>query len=271
MAQEHCPSPAEIYERYLGPAIAEPWAHVLLEYAAPQRGQRALDVACGTGVVARQIAPLVGAEGRIVALDINPEMLDVARALPAPNGAMIEWREGDAVSLPLPLGAFDLVLCQQGLQFFSDRDASVREMRRVLAAPGRVVLSVWQALRRHVVYEALFDAASRHLGTTISDVSLPFSLPESDELYAILYRAGYQRIEIVSRSLEVQIPLPERFVELTVAGAATSVPAFAELDADKRSAFMETVVDEVEPVLRRYRNEGLLTFPMFTHIAVAYA
>ena len=97
-------------------------------------------------------------------------------------GATIEWREGDAIALALPDGAFDLVLCQQGLQFFSDRAAALREMRRVLTDSGRVVLSVWQALQRHPVYEALFKATTRHLGAAISDVALSFSLWDAEEL-----------------------------------------------------------------------------------------
>ncbi len=92
-------------------------------------------MACGTGIVARYATPLLGAEGSVVALDVSPDMLAVARALPEPAGAAVEWQEGDATSLALPDSAFDLVLCQQGLQFFPDRAAAVREMRRVLA-PG---------------------------------------------------------------------------------------------------------------------------------------
>src|SRR5438552_1035927 len=137
------PSPAEIFESYFVPAIFAPWARVLLEYAAPRPGDRVLDLACATGIVARQVAPVVGPSGRVVALDINPGMLAVGASLPAPEGAAIEWRQGDAVALDLPTGAFDLVLCQQGLQFFSDRAAAVREMKRVLADGGRVVLSLW--------------------------------------------------------------------------------------------------------------------------------
>ena len=135
-AQE--PGPAETYEEYLAPAISTPWTRVLLEYAAPRCGERALDLACGTGSVARQVAPMVGAEGKVVALDVSPAMLAVARALPPPAGAPIKWREGDAVQLDLPNGSFDLVLCLQGLQFFADRAAAAREMRRVLVEDGRV-------------------------------------------------------------------------------------------------------------------------------------
>jgi ubiquinone/menaquinone biosynthesis C-methylase UbiE len=120
VSHQHSLNPAETYEHYLGPTIADPWTRVLLEYAAPQPGERVLDVACGTGSVARHVAPLVGAAGQVVALDISPAMLAVARALPAPAGAPVAWLEGNAIRLDLSENAFELVLCQQGLQFFPD-------------------------------------------------------------------------------------------------------------------------------------------------------
>lgn len=271
MSHQQSPNPAETYERYFGPAISDPFTRTLLEYAAAQPGERVLDLACGTGSVARQIAPLVGSEGKVVALDINPEMLAVGRALPAPAGATIEWREGDATALNLPDGTFDLVLCQQGLQFFSDRAASLREMRRVLTDGGRVVLSVWQALERHPVYKALFEATARRLHADIADVGLSFSLGDAEELRALLSDAGFQRTEVTSRSLDIRLPLPERFVQLTVLGAATSAPTFARLDTAARSALVETVSLEVEAVMHGYRHGDKLTFPMSTHIAVAFS
>jgi SAM-dependent methyltransferase len=270
MGQPQSPSPAEVYEEYLGPAISEPFTRLLLEYSAPQRGEHVLEVACGTGTVARHIAPMVGAEGKVVALDISPEMLEVARALPAPKGATIEWREGDAVAVGLQDDTFDLVLCQQGLQFFSDRATAVREMRRVLTDGGRVVLSVWQGLQRHPVYEALFEATTRHLGVAISEVSVSFALSDAEELRALLIDAGLQRIEIIPHSLDVYVPSPERFVELTVLGAATSVPAFAHLDIGARSKLVEAVTRETEAAAQRFRVGDQLVFPMSAHIAVAH-
>lgn len=103
MSPQQGPSPAEIYEQYLGPTIVHPWTSVLLEYAAPQPGERVLDVACGTGSVARHVAPLVGTHGKVAALDVNPDMLAVARALPTPAGAPIAWRQGNAHK-PRPAG-----------------------------------------------------------------------------------------------------------------------------------------------------------------------
>jgi ubiquinone/menaquinone biosynthesis C-methylase UbiE len=243
---------------------------VLLEYAAPQTGERALDVACGTGSVARHVAPLVGAAGKVVALDLSPAMLAVARRLPAPGGATIAWLEGNAIRLDLPDAAFDLVLCQQGLQFFPDRAAALREMRRVLIAGGRVVISVWQALHHHPVYEALLQATARHLGVPITTMEVSFSLWDAEELRMLLSEAGFQRIEITPRSLTIHLPAPERFVQLTVLGAATSIPAVAHLDAAARSTLVEAVSSETQAVAQRYRDGNTLTFPMSTHIAVAY-
>ena len=270
MGQQQSPNPADIYEEYLGPAISEPWTHVLLRYAAPQPGERTLDVACGTGSVARHVAPLVGAEGKVVAIDISPEMLGVARALPPPTGATIEWREGNAISLDLPNDAFDLVLCQQGLQFFSDRTASLREMRRVLTDAGRIALSVWQGLHHHQVYELLFEATAQHLGAAISDVALSFSLPDANELHALVNDAGFQRMEVTPRSLEIRLPSPERFVQLTVLGAATSVPTFARLDTAARSKLVEAITLETAAALQHYRFKDELVFPMYSHIVIAY-
>ena len=270
MSQQQSLNPAEAYEQYLSPAISDPWTRVLLEYAAPKPGERALDVACGTGSVARHVAPIVGVDGKVVALDVNPDMLAVARALPAPAGASIEWPEGNAISLALPDDAFDLVLCQQGLQFFSDPTAALREMRRVLTDGGRVAISVWQTLQRHPVYEALLEATARHLGASIAAVELSFSLSDADELRRLLSAAGFHRIEITPRSLNIHLSSPDRFVQLTVLGAATSIRAFAQLDSATRFALVEAVTLETETVAQRYRDGDKLTFPMFTHIAVAY-
>ncbi|HLU68463.1 MAG TPA: methyltransferase domain-containing protein, partial [Kofleriaceae bacterium] len=115
----------ENYQRYFVPAIGAPLAAALVDAAGPRPGERVLDVACGTGVVARLVAERVGSSGAVTGLDCNPGMLAVARSLPA-SGARIEWREGSAEALPLSDGSFDLVTCQMGLQFFSDRALALR-------------------------------------------------------------------------------------------------------------------------------------------------
>jgi SAM-dependent methyltransferase len=161
-------------------------------------------------------------------------------------------------------------LCQQGLQFFSDRNRALQEMRRVLAAGGRLGISVWQQLDRHPLYNALFQATASHLGAPVSAFDVSFSLGDAEELQALLEGVGFQRITVTPQSLKIRLPSPELFVQLTVTGAATSVPAFIQMDVSKRKALVEAVAREFEPVIPSYIQEGELVFSMHTHIATAY-
>ena len=269
MHQPQPTNPAETYEHYFVPAMFLPWATILLRHAALQAGERVLDVACGTGIVARQAAPLVGADGQVAALDMNPAMLAVARALPAPSGATINWREGNAMALPFQDGAFDVVLCQHGLQFIPDRARAVREMRRVMAPGGRALTIVLQALARHPVFETLMESVARHLSLPISAVMTPFALCDADELRTLFTAAGFKKVDIIPESTVVRFPEPERFVPLAVTSSAAAVPAFAQLEAPARAALLEAVRGETEPTIRRYRDGDVVTFPMFAHIALA--
>lgn len=151
---------AEMYERGLVPAIFAPWAAVLIKQAALQRGERVLDVACGTGVVARLAAKPVGSTGRIIGLDKDAERLAVACSLPPVPGVSLEWQESNALAMPFADASFDALLCQQGLQFFPDRPAALREMHRALVPGGRLILSVWGSLEQCPGYAALVGALS---------------------------------------------------------------------------------------------------------------
>lgn len=136
----------EAYQRYLVPIMFAPWARNLVDLVAPRTGERVLDVACGTGVVARCAAIHVGDEGTVVGLDVNDGMLQVARATSSGIRPAIEWRTGSATDMPLPDGSFDVAFCLQGLQFFGDRSAALREMHRVLVPEGRLALAVWRPI-----------------------------------------------------------------------------------------------------------------------------
>jgi ubiquinone/menaquinone biosynthesis C-methylase UbiE len=181
MSQLEASTAAETYEQYYVPALFLPWAKILLQYASPQAGERVLDVACGTGIVARLAASLVGAIGQVAGLDVSPAMLAVARAHTALSATTIRWQEGNAMALPFPDGVFDVVLCQHGLQFFPDRAASVREMCRVLVPRGRALAIVFQALTRHPIYESLIESLARHLSVPVSALSIPFAVCDADK------------------------------------------------------------------------------------------
>lgn len=271
MSQPQPSIAAETYEQYFVPAMFVPWATILLRHASLRPGERVLDVACGTGIVARLAAPLVGSNGQVVALDLNQAMLAVARARPAPSGATITWQEGNAMALPAPDRAFDVVLCQHGLQFIPDRAGAVREMRRVLVHGGRALVIVLQALARHPVFEALIESAARHLSLPISAVMIPFTLCDADELRDFFISAGFEKVDVFPESTKVRFPEPERFVPLALMSTAWAVPALAQMEAPHREALLETVSAEVEPTIRRFRGADSVTFPMFAHVARATA
>jgi len=265
------PSPAQLFDRFFGPSLFEPWTEVLLDHAEPRPGERVLDLACATGIVARRTVEHVGDDGEVVGLDVSPEMLDVARERAADEGASIRWLEGDAGAMDLPDDAFDLVLCQQGIQFFDDPGAAAGEMRRVLVEGGRVALNVWQPLERHPVYRALLDAEARHLDAPLEKVAGPFLFGDRDRLAGILEDAGFREVEVTPRTLEVEFREPETFVALTVMAGAAVVPELAPDDPEERDALIRAVRRESRDVLEAHREGDRLVFPTPNLIGVGYA
>lgn len=271
MAMADTTQAAGTYEQYLGPAIYVPWGQVLLEAAAPAPGERVLDLACGTGVVSRQLAPMLGAGGRVTGVDNSAAMLEQARALPWPGPAGVDWVHADAAALPLPDASFSLAVCQQGLQFFPDRDAAVAELHRVLAPGGRAAVSVWQGLAKHPVLKAIYQAAAAHLGVPVAGLAVPFSLPGAKALRAVLERGRFARVDVAAHELEVHFTDPDRFVEQIVLAATATVPGLAQADASAHDALVATVARDARGIVRRHRKGRHVAFPMRAHIALARA
>ena len=166
------------YERYQVPSVFEPLAKLFLGHIALQPGEQVLDVACGTGVLARQAAPFLGADGFVAGVDLNPGMLEVAHRRLSAAGLEPVLRQGDAAALPFADASFDVVLCQQGLQFFPEPLSALREMHRVLRPDGRLGLCVWQSIEHSPCNRAMADAlACHHLGSEAARrIQAPFPL-----------------------------------------------------------------------------------------------
>jgi len=173
------PSVPKAYEEFLVPRLFEPWARLLLDEVNLQPGEAVLDVATGPGTVARLAAARLGSQGRVVATDIALPMLDIARAKPVAAGAaQIEYVESPAAPLAAPNGAFDAVLCQQGLQFFPDRQGALREMHRVLKPNGRAAIAVWTQIERNQIFAAYHAALCATVNAELADLMMaPFSWP----------------------------------------------------------------------------------------------
>jgi ubiquinone/menaquinone biosynthesis C-methylase UbiE len=273
MTAQARPSPAEVYEEYFVPAIFDPLTRLLLDAAPPQPDEGVLDIACGTGVVARRAATLVGPAGAIVGMDLNPGMIEVARRLSAADGVRVEFRQGDAQELDLPDGGFDRVVCQQGVQFLADREAGLREMRRVLVPGGTAVLAVWQGPERHPLYTAMAEVEAPHLtafglAVTMEDLTAPFSLGDPADLRALLTEAGFREVDITEASIDARFATPERFVERLEYAYAAVVPAFVE-DPEMFTQYLANITSDTTALVEAYRDGDHVIVPMHTHIAVA--
>jgi SAM-dependent methyltransferase len=257
----------EVYEREMVPAIFASWAPVLLAHAALRDGERALDVACGTGVVARLAAAQVGVRGGVVGLDLNPGMLARARAAAPTEGATVQWQEADAAAMPFQAATFDAVLCQAGFQYFTDRQQAAREMRRVLKPDGRLVVVVWRALAHSPGFAALEAALERHVGAAAAAVMRsPFVFGDAtDELRGLLSQAGFGRVRVSADVRMARFASPQALVRHQVAGS----PLATHL-AQADDAVLDAVVRDVVAALQSYVSEEGLAFPIEGHIAVAH-
>lgn len=157
-------SPAEVYERQFVPALFAYWGDVVADSAGIAPGQRVLDVACGTGVLACAAARRAGRGGTVIGLDPNGGMLAVARH----RDKQVVWQEGRAESLPFPDEDFDVVVSQFGLMFFEDRHAALREMMRVLRPGGRLRIAVCDALDHSPGYAVLAELLHRLFGEPVA-------------------------------------------------------------------------------------------------------
>jgi SAM-dependent methyltransferase len=204
---------AELFQRYLVPAITSKWAEDLVRRAQLRTGELVLDVACGTGIVARLAATKVR-PGQVTGLDLNAGMLAVARSLPN-DGAPINWTEGSAVDMPFPSGHFDVVLCQQGLQFFPDQPGALRELHRVLRKGGRAALSVYSPIERTPGANAFVQALDQVLGPEASRIKRgEHSFANPGQLESLLGDGGFGNVVVSTVQQTIVFPSVLDYVRL---------------------------------------------------------
>ena len=187
----------EIYDRYLAPLIFESYAFDLAHRIASAGPTKVLETAAGTGVLTQAIARRLPEPTHIVATDLNPQMLERAKARLHHNH-QIEWKQSDALSLPFADQRFDVVACQFGVMFFPDKVQGYKEAHRVLKPGGRFVFNVWDRISDNEFADtvtetlaALFpDAPPRFLART------PHGYHDMESIRADLGAAGFANISV---------------------------------------------------------------------------
>ena len=253
------------YEELLVPRTMLPCAKILVDQARIKKGQHVLDIACGPGTVTYLAAEKTGLEGRVTGVDISPEMLDIARSkISLPNSAPTDFIESSSSPLNVPDSAYDVVVCQHGLQFFPDRVESLREMARAARPNSIVAVAAWGAIDKNPIWNAIHMAL---LDSTSPEVAgmmkAPFSLNDLAEIYQIFKDAGLKNIDIQGHTIPV-----------TFEGGVSQVGKCLEATpiASSLSEYQKIIYkQELDARLEHLLDGDSVKSSTFTHIILALA
>jgi SAM-dependent methyltransferase len=247
-----------LYEKHLVPRLFAPLAERVVALVGARPGADGLDVACGTGAVARRLA---AAGVRVTGVDLNADMLTLARSL-EPD---LTWVEGDARALPFPAASFDLVTCQQGLQFMPDREAVVRSIHGVLRPGGRVAVAVWRPLHTSPGFDKLTDALDRHIGPAAGDVLRgPFAFGDPDPVRDLVARAGFAEVAVHNHCHAAHFESAEDLVRSEI--VSTPLAIAAESWAPET---IPNVIADVTASLADYIADDGVLFPICAYVVTA--
>jgi ubiquinone/menaquinone biosynthesis C-methylase UbiE len=254
----------EVYERYLVEPLFRPFAEEVLNRLNPTTDDSFLDVACGTGIVARLARRRLGPQARIVGVDAAPPMLAVARQVES----TIDWREGNAMKLPIEAEQFKVISCHQGLQFFPDKLAAVREMHRVLAIDGRIAIATWLSPADIPFAGDLHAVAERHLGT-MTDVRHSFG--DANALARLLAEGGFRdiQVETIRNTVRgIDGPTYARLNAMAIVGMSPNVKTFTDAH---RAELTDLIATDSMAVVDKYSRDGVFQFMLASNIAKAQA
>lgn len=249
-------SAAEVYEEFFVPALFQQWVAHVADAAQLSPGDKAIDVACGTGVLARELATRVSPGGTVTGVDRNNGMIAVA-AMRAPE---VEWRIAQAESLPFDDTSFDAVVSQFGLMFFDDRAKAIAEMWRVLKPGGRLAVAVWDKLENIRGYGILANLLERLHGDRVAEeVRVPFGMGDARKLAELFRSAGVGEPKVHTINLNATFPSVEAWLNLEVHGWTLG----EMLDEKEVSA----LIGEAEIALKEYvLEDGRCSYPAAAHV-----
>lgn len=251
----------EIYERVFVPAMIGSWPARVVAMTTLWPEAHVLDVACGTGALTRYVARLVGVNGRLVGLDVSPDMLSIARTIPLDGAAgPIEWHEGNVAVLPFAEGSFDVVYCTFGFMFFPDRVAALQEIRRVLKPGGCIALSVWGDMKKCPGQTAMKEGWEHHFGAAeAAGFMQQHVLSDPEVVHSLIRDAGFGKVTVQPTMDEVRLPSPEALVR--------SYGALIGKETDEQTR--ASLIAEVSAALQPYIESTGLVYPIEAVLASA--
>lgn len=239
-------SAAEAYEAVLVPPVFRPWAELMVREAGVSEGARALDVACGTGIVARCAARLCGPHGGSTGIDIDPAMIEVARAASLKEGLHVEYHCAPAENLPFESPVFDAAFCLHGLQYFPDKARALAELHRVMRPSGSLVVATWTGMEENAGHWAMISALERR-NIDAKDMRKPFALSDPAGLRTLAADAGFNSVAVQTLRRTAGFPSAKVFVESTARGAPSSRLALAKVPGPEWSDFLADVEARLSP------------------------
>lgn len=253
----------ENYDRYMVPLIFGPFAADIARRAASLSPSAVLEIAAGTGVVTRALAPKLSPDASYIVTDLNQPMLDYAASRQAP-GSRIQWRQADAMALPFENAAFDLVCCQFGAMFFPDRTAGYREAKRVLKPGGHFLFNVWDRIEENVfaddvtnaLAEVFPDDPPRFLART------PHGYHDTALIRGELEEAGFSRVAIETRAEQSRASSPR----LPAVAYCQGTPLRNEIEARGK---LGTATDHAAAVIAARHGSGEVAAKIQAHVIVA--
>jgi ubiquinone/menaquinone biosynthesis C-methylase UbiE len=252
---------AEAYESALVPGVFGPWAQEVVAGSRISPGSTVLDLACGTGVATRYAAGLCLPNGRVIGIDIDSGMVEIAKAATSKLSSVVAFRCAPADDLPLDSASTDVALCLQGLQFFPDRSKAFAELHRVLRPEGKLVATTWSFIENCKGYWAMVSALEAR-GIDAAPARKPFSLPDPEVLRKHAEQAGFRHVTVRTERRFADFASAEAFVEAVAKGAPSSRHALAKVPQREWPIFLS----EVGAALAQWTSDSRLRFPMESNI-----